>query len=187
MATIGFWHSELVNQLGRMARSYARPFLASKSRTLARSLTVEQRVPTRPSAIRVAVSLPHYWALYVNDGRPAFSNPKVMVFFRDPRNDPRLSAGYPVRKADIKRGMSPAEWQVWQAENAISRALGLPRPMVVTKTIYKDTTAKRFFENDGGMAGFPVVARYEIRRQVSELTRSQLGPFLNRKLDVQVL
>ena len=56
---------------------------------------------------RGKLHVPHYWALYIHDGRgPApggGAGDKILVWFKDPANDPRYPGGiYPVRLSDRK-------------------------------------------------------------------------------------
>ena len=76
------------------------------SRTLEKALRIKQAV-TRPGR-GAQLFIPHYWALYAHDGRRGFTaiGPrKFLVFFADPRNDPRTDGGrdYPVRVSQVKK------------------------------------------------------------------------------------
>lgn len=54
---------------------------------------------------RVIVYSTYYWARWVNDGRGAIeADPgKFLIFFEDPKDDPRIKAGYPRKPEQVKR------------------------------------------------------------------------------------
>ena len=56
---------------------------------------------------RVNIQIPHYWALYLNDGRGVVrpQDAKVLVWFQDPTDDPRTGNGrrFPVRARNRKK------------------------------------------------------------------------------------
>ena len=87
----------LLAELGVLARNRARSKI--KSATLRDALEIE----LQPVSSAVVVGVPHYWAIYYHDGRgPVRAAPgKFLVYFKDPAEDPRLKAGYPVRATDI--------------------------------------------------------------------------------------
>ena len=71
------------------------------SDTLRRALTVQ-----RVSLQRVKLHIPHYWAYYVHEGTAPVNMPKgkFMIWFKDPRKDPRLSGGItPMRYNQTRR------------------------------------------------------------------------------------
>lgn len=51
------------------------------------------------------LGVPHYWAVFYHDGRRGFGpkRAQVLVWFKNPADDPRFSGGYPVRRSEIKR------------------------------------------------------------------------------------
>lgn len=87
----------LLAEIGVLARKQARAKLDSE--TLKKSLFVD----LLPQTSQVVVGVPHYWAIYYHDGRgPIRAKPgKWLVYFKDPADDPRIKAGYPVRASDI--------------------------------------------------------------------------------------
>lgn len=153
----------------------ARFAVAPHSNTLSRAVTSF----VEGGGLGGAVHIPHYWAVFVNDGRRPFAMPgdRVMVWFRNPLNDPRLRGGnYPVNRADL-RHLNKEQFQFWLEENRRARARGVPVPMIVTRRITKPTRAKKFFDNDGGMYGFwrdasraaqPIVAA-EIKKLLGDI------------------
>lgn len=89
----------LLAEIGVLARNRARTKI--QSATLRDSLEIE----LQPVSSAVVVGVPHYWAIYYHDGRgPVRAKPgKWLVYFKDPADDPRLTAGFPVRATDIIR------------------------------------------------------------------------------------
>lgn len=75
-----------------------------QSRTLRRAIEATALGPRS-----WAVGVPHFWAPYFHDGRGGFTmprpgrpRPRIAVWFKNPRNDPRLSGGYPVLPTDVR-------------------------------------------------------------------------------------
>lgn len=110
------------------------------SQTLASALTI------RKTPEGAELYIPHYWALYVHDGRGAVKprRSKFLVWFLDPKDDPRLSGGYPERASDIIR-LTRDQFREGLAENRARAAAGLPPYMIVTK-YSGPTRPNRFFE-----------------------------------------
>ncbi|MCP4897872.1 MAG: hypothetical protein GY906_12945 [bacterium] len=94
----------LIQKMARRAAAIARPLIPS--RTLRKALQIKY-VRSGVQIFRAYLVIPHYWALYVHDGRGGFGprRARVLVWFRDPRNDPRTdgATNYPVREGDIRR------------------------------------------------------------------------------------
>jgi len=51
------------------------------------------------------IFIPHYWAEFYHDGHGSFgpTDARVLVFFADPDDDPRIDSGYPVRASELRR------------------------------------------------------------------------------------
>lgn len=160
---------ELTEQLAEAALRHAKPKIAVHSKTLAETVT-----KVRISRTEVAVHLTHYWAIYVHDGRRAFTTPGMMIWFRNPKDDPRLRASggqTPARRTQLRSMYEfETEFKYWKAKNREVDPDGTRpqlRPMVVTRSSGA-VQPKRFFENDGGMRGFPEKAAAIVRRMFSE-------------------
>lgn len=85
---------------------------------------------------RAELYVPHYWALYYHDGRGAVRpiTASKLVFFADPKDDPRLAGGYPERDFDI-RTLTRDEYEFGLEENKRRRDAGLgPFMFVVDST-----------------------------------------------------
>lgn len=80
--------------------------------------------------------IPHYWAVYIHDGRgpiPPDGN-RLLVYFANPKDDPRIQGGYPERVSQIRK-LSRTEFHAGLAENAEHKRLGLSPFMFVLKSV----------------------------------------------------
>lgn len=133
---------------------YATPAVRKASRTLAAAMK-----PHKITSLRGFLGIPHYWAVYRHDGRlrvPVFPRlASFMVWFRSPKDDPRLGGKFPERAADVRR-LTSEEFRYWMERNRDAYEVGAPPPMIVTPVVYKPTRPTDFFLNDGGggMSGF---------------------------------
>jgi len=149
---------DLLSTLGHMARR--RAVRAMGSRTLQRMTRV---VISKERFARVVV--PHYWAIYHHDGRRAIdmtNRPGFMVFFEDPRDDPRTDGTkrYPVQRKDIQH-LTKAQFEAGLEENTRRRKAGIETPyMIVTKRV-GPADGTHFFSE--GLKTFPSEAAHEIR------------------------
>lgn len=143
--------------------------------------------------------VPHYWALYIHDGRGpspgAGGGDKILVWFKDPKNDPRYPGGvYPVRLSQVKR-LTKAQFRKW---SRINRAIigrykqqsgkriltasdyrAMDLPMIIAKSSPGDRSGVKsvpFFSNapGGGMAGFKGRAGSIAKRETSKFVTDTL-------------
>jgi hypothetical protein len=72
------------------------------SRTLRQAVTASYR--KTPHGHQMSVNIPHYWAIYYHDGSGPITMPKgkYMVWYRDPKDDPRYRGGYPVTRSQVR-------------------------------------------------------------------------------------
>jgi hypothetical protein len=165
--------SALLLRLAQRARLKVKPFIGSK--TLRRSLEV--RLETSPLGTRVqrsAVFLPQYWARYYHDGRrsiglnsPGRKKP-FLIYFANPKNDPRIKGGYPVRESDI-RPLTPEEFRRGAAKNrAMFRAnpSGGPQQYMKVRREVGPAEGDPFFER--GLRDFPSEAAPYIREEFAK-------------------
>ena len=103
---------ELLRLYGEDELSLVQTLIGSSTLRAAALLIVDAQ------AGEARIFVPHYWALYYHDGRAGFSAPggRVLVFFADPDDDPRLEAGFPVRATEIRR-LTRDEFFAGLAEN----------------------------------------------------------------------
>ena len=151
----------LVTKLGRAAIKKARPGIPSRALRKALNLFVLNNLIAR-------MQIPHYWAIYVHDGRGPFSAgsrggpAQFLVWFRNPREDPRLvpSGVTPVR-ARNRRRLTREQFLRGLEANAEAKELGLPPPMIITRRVTSPSFARKFFDNRIGMRGFVEQANVE--------------------------
>lgn len=175
----------LVRRLAEAGLRRARPYLSRKSNTLARAM---RAIADTPDLGRIEV--PHYWALYVHDGRGAFAKQTLMVWFRDPRDDPRLQLGKTPRRASQLRNLSRAQFADAMAKrDAWIKGGGDPydSPVIITKVIRKSTAAFPFFGNEPGegMFGFVYDANRLGAEEFSQLVRRELGGRIKERVEIK--
>lgn len=168
----------LVTRFGRLAIRKARPGIPSRALRRALNLfVVNDRV--------ARMQIPHFWALYVHDGRGPFGprRAKFLVWFRNPKRDPRLapSGVTPVRARNIKR-LSREEFVRGLQENAEARDRGLPPPMIITRRVKTPSQARKFFDNRVGMRGFVQEANQVGNPMVREFILASI--FQRRRLTI---
>lgn len=177
---------ELIDKLLEAAFVIASPQVARWSQTLADAMT---RVVD--DSTRGKLYIPHFWAVYVNDGRGPVHAKKAtfLCWFRDPGDDPRFAGRTtPERAKDIRR-LTASEWDFWIARNRFARAAGQLPPMVVIGPMRQPLPAvsgKKFFDNTGGMAAFHDEANRVGKEAFREHVRTFMGDLLNMKLTTSV-
>lgn len=174
----------LLDRLSTAALRRARPYLARKSNTLARAMRAISKSPERS-----AVEVPHYWALYVHDGRGAFAKQKLMVWFRDPKDDPRLQGGKTPRRASQLRSLTRDQFlAAMKLREDWIRGGGDPydSPVIVTRYIRRRTPAFPFFGNEPGegMFGFVDDANRIGSAEFSDFVRRELGGSFKEKDEI---
>ncbi len=144
------------------------------------------------------IRVPHYWARFIHDGRgpsPGAAGSKILVWFRDPKDDPRYPGGvYPVRRSDVKR-LTRGQFRKWSRINqriingyrrltgkrtltaADYRAMNLP--MIIAKNSPGNrgrVIGVPFFSNapGGGMFGF--------RKEMNIVGKRIVGTFVTQEL-----
>lgn len=110
------------------------------------------------------VAVPQYWAIYKHSGRgPLLAgqrNASVYVWFRNPRNDPRLRNGISPTTRDEITHLTAKQYKHWLGENRKARAAGKLSPMIVRKAVGPMAKHKKnpFFsdKSNGGLFGIEV-------------------------------
>lgn len=205
---MGYRYSELLPKLAEeLARQgYEKARLVIRSNQLRRGL---RRVHNDDGSWSLLV--PHYWAVYLHDGRGPVT-PKTatyLVWFRNPKDDPRLTGGRSPERLSQARRLSASQFKYWAEKNRqiikrYRRATGrriltasdyeaMKLPMIVVKMSPRSgglVPGQKFFSNeaDGGMSGFPEEAGQLAVRRTSEHVRRELSKagFLNKKRTVVV-
>lgn len=171
-------YGDLIGKIGRAALRHVGPKINSV--TLRRAVRYE-----RLSRSRGRLFIPHYWAIYQHDGRGEVGtkSARTLVFFVDPKDDPRLRGGYPIRMKDIRK-LTRDEYiegqQINQQMYVENPAGGRMQYMVSVKIVGPTSPYKsyKFFED--GMRMFPqeagaialrhirqFMSRYAVRRSSS--------------------
>lgn len=90
----------LMTQLARLARDNIASFIPR--RAYGRLRDSIRFIVNRD---RVIIYSYYYWARFVNDGRGPVraDDDKVLVFYEDPQDDPRIKRGYPRKPEQVKR------------------------------------------------------------------------------------
>lgn len=162
------WVRKLVDDLAREAEGVARPLIPHNALR-------EGFYVVRQSHFRAYLIIPHYWAIYIHDGRGPFGprRAKALVWFTDPSLDPRLRPRYPVRYRDVKR-LTKAQYYAGLQANARLRASGLGPVMIVRRFQPKPLAPTPFFSK--GMKPFETRARKKIQSRFQRLVDAIVAP-----------
>lgn len=140
-------------------KAYASAMAFCTSRQLRRSM-FKQQLNTMEDTASGEVGVPQYWAVYKHSGRGPLNythrKASYFVWFRNPKDDPRMRNGIsPVTRGEI-RHLTPADWEKWAKRNAEAKAIGEDPPMIVKKAVGGMTVEKQnpFFSDQpgGGLA-----------------------------------
>lgn len=152
----------------RRALAYSKPKIPSST------LQQAARVRKKPAGGGYQLYIPHYWAIYIHNGRGP-SQPKsktFLVWFRNPQDDPRIRRGYGVKRPP--RRLSKREWDYWLKQNRKASKLGIPAPMIVTQYAGPSSKYKaggphpsKFWDNKHGMAGHLPYAKKTVATEVA--------------------
>lgn len=174
----------LARRLALAGQRKVRPRLSRLSDTLARSLVIEvRRIPGDKGNVSSRLHIPHYWAVYAHDGRKPFRKGRYMVWFRNPRLDPRLQGGKSPKRASQLRSLTRDQWiAALRLRNQWIRLGGDPfdAPVIITKVIRRATPPNRFFGNapGDGMFGFGEIASRLATAEFSRHVKSVMGDAL---------
>ena len=179
------FYERLLTKLGQMALRQVEPQIPST--TLRDALVLE--VSTALLKPRAVLYLPHYWAVWVHDGRGPVS-PKErtwLVWFQNPKDDPRTGGGrnYPVRVSDVVR-LTQGQWEDGLEENARRRAAGQEPYMIVTKHSGPVKYPESFAFFEAGMESFAATAGPVVREEFDRHIRSMVPPRQESKAVLQL-
>lgn len=127
------------------------------------------------------VVVPHYWADYYHNGRGnVYASPSgMLVYYKDPKDDPRIASGYPVTKRGVKR-LSPNRFR----EDARAGKL------IVVKSVGPAIVKHPFFDDSSalGMSGFKQRAEAIVNRESDIYVRNllQSKKLLDRKVTINL-
>lgn len=141
-----------------------------KARTFCRSETLKRSFQTAWSAVAKGaigyISVPHYWAKYLHDGRKAFRKPDgILVWYKNPADDPRIQPERPVYKSDDRK-LTKQQFVDDYRDGKLIVARGVSATAA--------NKANPFFSNTGGMQGFTE----EVNQIVAEETYRYMEDFL---------
>lgn len=135
---------QILTKVGTRLNELAKPRVEAVSQILADAMRMTVDVAGQETFLMI----PHYWAVYLHDGRGPFRprrrNVKFLVWFAAPADDPRLRSGYPVRETDI-RILSKAQFQAGLEENKRRLLSGGSPYMFVAKAWPLSTPGTPFF------------------------------------------
>lgn len=149
-----------LERLGRIGKARVVGYITSG--TLRRALVY------RREGLNLYFSVPYYWARYYHDGRgPIFAKPgRKLVYFRDPKNDPRIATGYPKTRADIK----PLTRQQFYDGVRMNKQMeklnpdGGPQQYMLIRDDVGPAMGEPFFKL--GFAGFESIIKREIQAEM---------------------
>jgi hypothetical protein len=158
------------SEVARKAAAFVRPRVRRASKTLASALTIRKDAAVGGGLIeRRRLHIPHYWARYVHDGRPAMSaaghnSRGIFIWYKNPKQDPRDKGGYPIRRG-TRRKLTADELKRDKAAGKV----------IIAKQVGPQK-GDPFFSTGpgGGMAGF--------ERQVAELVKKRFSTHVRRRL-----
>jgi hypothetical protein len=152
--------------------------------------------------------VPHYWAIFAHDGRgpsPAIEGSAILVWFRNPEDDPRLPGGrYPVTRSEV-RHLTKEQFREWASRNRTiikeyKKRTGktvltsadyssMDLPMIVAKSSPRSrrrVLGVPFFDNRDarGMLGFKEECNAKGKQMVSDFIVKELASkgILNKKI-----
>ena len=174
----------VLREVARRAVRRVRPQIPSD--TLQRALGVS--LDEAAARFEATLFIPHYWAVYVHDGRGSISKagrPGFLIWFKDPTEDPRISGGFPERASQIRR-LTRQQFRAGLARNRAHIAAGgdpFDVPMIVVKQV---GPVKGSFFFTKGMLGFEI-SGLRPNRQAQTYHRAMAAirsrsPIMNSKL-----
>lgn len=141
------------------------------------SRTLRDALQRRNFGLKGDLFIPHFWALFVHDGRGPFGpkSARFLVFFQDPNDDPRKPT--PEREASARK-LTRGEFDAGIAENRRLQALnptgGPMQHMIVVRN--RDGSPGRV----GGVRGsfFFTVGAQQFERKVDKIVLERFDRFV---------
>lgn len=160
---------ELLRALAEKARQLVARERILPSETLRKSLYVRKL----PSKDEYVLGTPYYWAYYYHEGRGPVEpvSKQFLVWFRNPKDDPRLQSGYPKRKSDRKR-LTKQQFIEGAARNREMDPSGLTMPYMVISKRSKPAIGRPFFDN--GLRNYRAAARRLIRSKFPQFIKERI-------------
>lgn len=167
---------DLVLNLVDLGRRHARPAVLRASTTLANGLEIQKSTITGHAKI----TIPHFWAVFVHDGRNRPILPKnamVLVWYKNKADDPRFPGGSTPKRASQIRKLTRREFIRGLRQGKI----------IVARKVTKRVPGSFFFENNGGMAGFRQKAGRVAQKEFSRFVVRCLGKDLKAKESIDIV
>lgn len=149
------------------------------SRALQASAFKLVTLPRGPRGVlRGAVVFPQFWARYLHDGRGPIQARfgRKLVFFADPRDDPRIAPiprGYPTEPSQARR-LTEGEYRAGLERNRRRRLAGQPPYMVVVDRV--GPFEGYHWLDEGGLGRPGMRTRSErLERRVGSVAQTELG------------
>lgn len=164
---------ETLRELSLAARDKSRPLIPSS--TLRDALLIDE---TALDSNTISLFIPHYWALYVHDGRGAPFGPikgRYLIWWRNPAEDPRFPGRQTPERHKSIRKLTRGEFKKAFKIFRDAMKAGTVSPVVIVKQVRKETKGSFFFDNRQGMAGFAELARRIVRRRMSDHVARLVG------------
>lgn len=146
---------ELMTELARLARDSIQSGISVR-----KFGRLRQSIRFIVNRNRVIVYSTYFWIRFVNDGRgPVRSRPggPPLIFFKDPKKDPRIASDYPRRRTGVIR-LTPEQFKD-------AKAAG---DLIITKFV-RGTQPERFIE--AGIARVRKEAPLRVRQLIQGRTR----------------
>ena len=173
----------LLKRLGQAAMERVRPRIVSyKGKPIQALQRALQAIVVSDTELKLRV--PHFWAIYVHDGRKAPVYPQhsaFMIWWKDPRQDPRLNGGVTPERASSLRHLTTQQFRDAMRLFREAQESGAESPVVITPIVRRSTPPSPFFSNEagGGMHGFVTRANRvglpEFRSFALTLLKKELG------------
>jgi len=137
----------VLQEIGEQELRRVRKSIGSRTLRAALQLIINE------SEERADLFIPHYWAVYYHDGRGPVRpvNARKLVFFDDPRDDPRLRNGRPVRESEVQR-LTKEQYLEGLRRNADRAVRGLRPFMYVVDSVGPAAPRPFFTELEAGAA-----------------------------------
>lgn len=186
MARIDQTKERVARVLARAAIKVARRAIRPHSRTLAKAVKIE----FRPDG--AALVIPHYWALYVHDGRGAIAKPSgFLIYYRNPAQDPRFAGRQTPERAREVRRLTSREFREAGRLNRAARKRGRPLPVIIVRAVGPVRKgATNFFLNNAGMLPFkleyPALARHRVEKDFLAFLRPIFKPGVVEKRTLRI-
>ena len=132
---------KMLESMGERELAEARRRIPSRTLKAALQLIIDE------NRSRAHLFIPHYWAIYYHDGRGSVSprSAKKLVFFDNPREDPRNRGGARAVRASGERRLTKAQYEQGLRINAERRARG-QRPFMYVVDAVGPSRPRPFFD-----------------------------------------